>query len=270
MTSAVALRVGDSTVAEYVIDPHIEPTLVPRPYLHPVRTLAGTVVTDVLPEDHRWHLGAGLAVPDVAGANLWGGRSYVHGRGYVWLPDHGRIEHIAWRSRSSDALAHDLAWKGPQGTTLLVERRTVRVDGTGHGWRLTLGTRLTNPGPNAVALRSPAANGRGAGAGYGGFFWRLPPTTDPVLTAGPLREERAINGSAWPRLSVCGMSEGRPYALTFRGLARDDRWFVRMAEYPAVGVAFAFDRPLVIAPAGTVERTYSVAIADGHPAEVSN
>jgi hypothetical protein len=258
----VVLRVGDSAVAEYVVDPDVDPILVPRPYLHPIRTLAGTVVTDVLPADHRWHLGAGLAMPDVAGANLWGGRTYVHGRGYVPLPDHGRIEHTAWQHRAADAVSHDLAWKGPHGEVLLVERRTVRVEGTAGGWRLTLATRLANPGETAIPLRSPAANGRGDGAGYGGFFWRLPPTTEARLAAGPLRTEREINGSSWPELTVTGIAQGRRYSLTFGGLARGDRWFVRTAEYPGVGVALAFDQPLVIAPAGSIERTYSVVVRD--------
>jgi hypothetical protein len=258
----VVLRVGDSAVAEYVIHPEIDPTLAPRPYLHPVRTLAGTVVTDVLPADHRWHLGVCLAVPDVAGANLWGGRSYVHGRGYVPLPDHGRIEHTTWRHRAADAVTHDLAWTGPHGDVLLVERRTVRAEGTADGWRLTFATRLANPGQAAVALRSPAVNGRGDGAGYGGFFWRLPPTNGARLAAGPLWTEEEINGSAQPELTVSGTTHGRRYSLTFGGLARDDRWFVRMAEYPGVGAAIAFDRPLVVAPAGSVERTYSVVVRD--------
>jgi hypothetical protein len=258
----VVLRIGDSAVAEYVIGAEIDPTLAPRPYLHPIRTNAGTVVTDVQPADHPWHLGAGVAMPDVAGANLWGGRSYVAGRGYVWLADHGRIEHLAWHGRTSDAVTHDLAWQGPQGNTLLAERRTVRAVGTAGGWRLTVGLRLTNPGDTAVALRSPAVNGRGDGAGYGGFFWRLPPTTGLALAAGPLRDEREINGSAWPELTVRGRAVGGRYALTFSGLAGDDRWFVRMAEYPAIGVAFAFERPMVIAPAATIERTYSVVVSD--------
>src|SRR5882724_1057356 len=94
--SAVMLHAGGRPVAEYVFEPKLEPTLSPRPYLHPVRTLAGTVVTDFLPADHLWHLGVSLGVPDVSGTNLWGGRSYVHGQGYVWLADHGSIEHLDW------------------------------------------------------------------------------------------------------------------------------------------------------------------------------
>ncbi len=260
--SSVALRVGGSVVAEYLIHPDIDATLVPRPYLHPVRTLGGTVVTDALPADHRWHLGVGLAMPDVAGANLWGGRSYVHGQGYVWLPDHGRIQHTAWRGQSAEQVTHDLAWTAPNGDVLLMERRTVRAEANGPKWTLTMATNLTNPGGSPIELRSPAVNGRGDGAGYGGFFWRLPSTADPTLTAGSSRAEQEANGSAWPELTVSGTAASGRYTLTFRGLRDNDRWFVRLADYPAVGAALAFRRPLVIMPGRSVERTYRVEIGD--------
>ena len=35
----------------------------PRPVLHPVRTLAGAVLTALHPADHDWHLGVGMAMP---------------------------------------------------------------------------------------------------------------------------------------------------------------------------------------------------------------
>ena len=82
--------VGGTEVAEYVLDPALDARHGPRPYLHPVRTLGGTVVTDALPADHVWHLGASLAVQDVNGSNLWGGRTYVRDVGYTWRDDHGR------------------------------------------------------------------------------------------------------------------------------------------------------------------------------------
>jgi hypothetical protein len=258
----VTLSVGGQVVAEYVITPDIDPTLVPRPYLHPVRTLAGTVVTDVLPDDHRWHLGVSLAIADVAGANLWGGRSYVHGQGYVWLPDHGRIEHTGWRGLSAGMAAHGLRWQGPDGATLLAERRVVRAEDVDDGWRLTVGTSLANPSDAPLRLSSPAANGRGEGAGYGGFFWRLPPITGQAQSDRPLWTEDEVNGSSRQALTVSGATNGARYTLTFSGLSDDDRWFVRMTEYPAVGVALAFDRPLTIAPGATVHRQYQVVIRD--------
>jgi hypothetical protein len=254
-TTATTLHVGPHLVAEYVVAPDLDHTLVPRPYLHPVRTLAGTVVTDLLPEDHLWHLGVSLAMPDVNGANLWGGRSYVHGQGYVWRPDHGRI--VATPDQK-------LLWLSPSGTPLLVEDRTLRAEETGDGrsWRLTFAFTLTNPSTEPVELRSPATNGRGDGAGYGGFFWRLPPLADPDIAAGPLQTEQEINGSAEASLTLRAVVDNAPVTLTFSGLQDADRWFVRLAEYPAVGVARAFHRPLIIAPAAELTRRYRVIVSD--------
>jgi len=270
-----SLRIAGHEVASYVLAPEIDPTLVPRPYLHPVRTLAGTVVTDALPADHEWHLGAGLAIADVAGTNLWGGRSYVHGKGYVWLPDHGRIDHVAWHQQSDSVLEHDLVWRDHEGADLLAEHRTLTAitiaTTSGDAWRLTFITTLTNVRSTPVEIRSPATNGRGEGAGYGGFFWRLPPTEgisivarDPQ-SADLARGEEFVNGSALPELTVSGSSDGaggRPYTLTFTGLADADRWFVRAAEYPAVGVAFAYRRPLILAPGSALARTFTVTLTD--------
>ena len=268
----VPMRVEGRIVADYVLEPDIDPTLVPRPYLHPVRTLAGTVVTDILPADHEWHLGAALAIADVAGTNLWGGRSYVHGKGYIWLPDHGRIVHLAWQQQSDDVLEHDLVWRDHAGADLLAEHRTlIAAPGlSAESWTLTFSTTLTNVRPTPIEIRSPATNGRGDGAGYGGFFWRLPPTDGLQVVAGdPETADRAkgedfVNGSDLPELTATGIArgEGKTYSLTFAGLADADRWFVRVAEYPAVGVAFAYRDPVVLMPGSTFARTFTVTLAD--------
>jgi len=68
----------------------------PKPYVHPLRTLAGDVVTDYRPNDHRWHKGLSLTASHLSGANLWGGNSYVHGQGYLELPE--RVGSMATRS----------------------------------------------------------------------------------------------------------------------------------------------------------------------------
>lgn len=264
------LRIAGHEVANYVLDPPIDPTLVPRPYLHPVRTLAGTVVTDTLPPDHEWHLGAGVAIADVAGTNLWGGRSYVHGQGYVWLPDHGRIDHVAWKQQSDSVLEHDLVWRDHEGADLLAEHRTIIASEVADdAWQLTFATTLTNVRPTPIEIRSPATNGRGEGAGYGGFFWRLPPTEDIHLmardsqSADLARGEVLVNGSALPELTVSGSTAGHRYSLTYNGLADADRWFVRAAEYPAVGAAFAYRHPVALAPAAALARAFTVTVADG-------
>ncbi len=84
------LEVGGTTVATLVDGGASPVAWSPRPFLHPVRTLAGTVLTDARPDDHPWHCGVGTAVPDVDGVNCWGGPTYVPGTGYEECDDHGR------------------------------------------------------------------------------------------------------------------------------------------------------------------------------------
>jgi hypothetical protein len=254
----VELRVAGRVVAEYVVEPDVEPEHGPRPYLHPVRTLGGVTVTDVLPEDHRWHLGVSVAMQDVNGTNLWGGRTYVRGAGYTWLDDHGRIAQQAWLGRADGRLAARLRWLDPAGETLLVEDREVTASAAEAGWTLDFSFALTAPPDTEVSLGSPATNGRPGGAGYGGFFWRLAPGVPEVFTSTVEGEEKC-NGSADPWLAV----RGAGYTLVFSGLEGDDRWFVRAADYPGVCAALAWERPLTIPAGGRLSRRYRVLVADG-------
>lgn len=54
---AVVARAGDVELFRYVVKPAATAFEGPKPYLHPVRTLAGDVVTAYRPNDHRWHKG---------------------------------------------------------------------------------------------------------------------------------------------------------------------------------------------------------------------
>ena len=250
------LVVGEVEVASYVEAPELDVRVGPRPYLHPVRTLGGVTVTDALPYDHPWHLGASVALADVDGVNLWGGRTYVRGAGYTWLDDHGRITHTGWLP-AADGFAERLTWEDPDGKPLLTEQRHVTAALAPGGWRLNFRYALT--AGVEVTLGSPATNGRTGGAGYGGFFWRLPAGDAHAFTATQQGEE-AVNGSAEPWVAV---TVDRAYTLVFDGLAGADRWFVRTGDYVGVCAALAFEKPLVIAGGETVERRLGVLVADG-------
>lgn len=260
------LLVGDRVVARYVLDPDLDPRHGLRPYLHPVRTLAGTVVTDALPEDHVWHLGASLTVQDVNGTNLWGGRTYVRDTGYTWLADHGRISHDGWERRDPDQLAHRLRWCDRDGGLLLTEHRRLAVralDDT--GWVLDVEYTLTAPAGHDVTFGSPATNGRPGPTGYGGFFWRAVAATPPAVFTATAEGEEQVNGSAEPWVAMLAATAGgAAYTLLFSGLPEGDRWFVRSSMYPGVCAAFAFDEPRVI-PAGTSRSgRHRIAVVDGH------
>lgn len=261
----IELRVGGRSVVEYVVDPQLDATLSPRPYLHPVRTLAGVPVTDALPEDHRWHLGASLAVQDVSGTNLWGGRTYVRDAGYTWRDDHGRIEHLALVVRADDRVVQRLRWRDPRGATLLEEERQLSarlLSDRSDAWALEVAYRLTAPPDREITLGSPATNGRPGGAGYGGFFWRAAPAAQPprVFNASAAGE-RAVNGSTEPWVALASRAP-HPYTLVFSGLAPAEAWFVRSSMYPGVCAAFAFDKRRHIGAGQRLTGRHTVVIAD--------
>ncbi|MFC8041104.1 DUF6807 family protein [Paenarthrobacter sp. NPDC057355] len=273
------LTINGATVANVQDGTHIRPTSSPRPYLHPVRTLAGTVVTEHVPEDHVWHLGAGVALQDVDGINFWGGRTYTREAGmYVWREDHGRI--ITDSAEHGDGFRKEqLSWLGPDHSPILREQREWRWAAVGNSaWQLALDFTLESATGRPVLLGSPGSNGRPEG-GYGGFFWRLPPVGDATIWTPDARGEDAVHGSVAPWLAWSGTFDagpagaahpandpglGHPATLVFFASPQaPDPWFVRHSGYPGVGLSLAWDSPLAAEPGRPVHRTVRVLIADG-------
>ncbi|MFF3348013.1 PmoA family protein [Streptomyces sp. NPDC002779] len=256
------LRVAGRPVGRYVTRPELPERLSPRPYLHPVTTLAGTAVTELGPADHTHHLGVGVAVPDVEGHNFWGGRTFVRDQGPTELDNHGAQRHVGFPLRDPDGFVEELRWMAA-GTELLRERRTVAATGlTDSAWALDFTFSLTNATPATLTIGSPATNGR-PGAAYGGFFWRArkEASAPDVLTPDAEGEERAHGSRAdWVALV------GSCWTLVFAGATertRQDPWFVRTAEYPGVGSSLAHRDRLPVTPGDTVVRRIVTVVADG-------
>ncbi|MBX9388279.1 PmoA family protein [Streptomonospora nanhaiensis] len=265
--AAVKLRCRGVAVAEWRAGTDVPPDLSPRPYLHPVRTLGGTVVTEVSPGDHLHHLGVGVAVPDIDGTSFWGGTTFTRDRGPVLLDNHGRQEHRAWTSAGAARRAERVAWLSRAGEALCEEvRETAAVELDARSWALHLRTRLRNTSGRDLEVNSPATKGR-PGAGYGGYFWRAPKEEAPPRCLGPEAEgEAALHGSRSPWLALLGGSSADTrWTLVFAALgAEQDPWFVRAEEYPGVGAALAWDSPLTVPPDGEVDRQVVTVVADGH------
>ncbi|MFD1546426.1 DUF6807 family protein [Nonomuraea guangzhouensis] len=253
---AVPIMVADRVVAEYVTRPDLPITAAPRPYLHPVRTLGGTVVTEVQPADHPHHLGAGVAVTDVGGRNFWGGRTFVRDQGPQWLDDHGTQRHVSFTGRDSSGFAETLLWQRPGEDPVVREERSVRAVPLSRGWALDFGFTLRNLTGAPLTIQSSATKGR-AGAGYGGFFWRAPAASRGLRVFTEAAEgEELVHGSRAPWLALAG----EDWTLVF-ARSGDDPWFVRVAQYPGVGTALAWDTPLVFED--ELLRQVSVVVADG-------
>lgn len=255
--------VDGSTVAELRSGAGIRKDASPRPYLHPVTTLSGVRVTDHLPADHVWHLGAGVALQDVNGVNFWGGRTYRReAAGYVWRDDHGHIRDRETNA-SPNALAQALEWCGPDGTVLLTEQRNWHfTELDGDSWLLDLNFTLT-AAADPVLLGSPGSNGR-EGGGYGGFFWRLPACTDVRVRTADAEGEDAVHGSTAPWLAWTAQFPDGPATLVFvPDPQEDDPWFVRCSGYPGVGLSLAWDAPVRTTSSAPISRSVSVVVMDG-------
>lgn len=145
----------------------------PKPYLHPLRTPAGNVVTDYRPNDHRWHKGLQMTTSHLSGQNLWGGNTYIHGQGYQAMPERvGSMAHLGFdeveAAGGSAAIAERLSWRHHDGTHWADEQRRIELHdveyadehgddrtGTAGGWTLTWSSAIT----------SPWRTGRGTGSG---------------------------------------------------------------------------------------------------------
>ncbi|SEB38989.1 Predicted dehydrogenase [Paramicrobacterium humi] len=242
----------------------LQRALSPRPYLHPVSTLQGTVLTDAMPLDHPWHLGVGVAVPDVDGVNFWGGPTFVRaGSRYEWRHDQGRIVRSGLTPEPTGPL-EELAWLDADGRTMLRERRRLRWSHIDEScWQLTLQTSLTTAGDHAVSLGSPASNGR-PGAGYGGLFWRFAPCTDTHVFTAEREVESQTHGTVTPWLAWEATFDGGRAGVVFLAPPESaDPWFVRVSEYPAVGSALAWGAAARVKPGTPLVRTYSMIIVDG-------
>ncbi|TDD49837.1 dehydrogenase [Nonomuraea terrae] len=254
----VELLVAGEPVAAYDWRPDLPATDSPRPYLHHVRTRGGVEVTEVRPPDHVHHLGVGVAISDLGGANFWGGRTYVKDRGPTWLDDHGTQRHVAFSRLADDGFTEHLEWIGPGGRPMAREERTVAARPVGDAWALDFAFTLTNLTGAPLTVQSSATKGR-PGAGYGGFFWRAPGTSTARTTLPG--DERAVHGSRGRWVAMSGTTpQGRDWTLIFVQ-ADGDPWFVRVAEYPGVGQALAWDAPLVVKT--TLTRRVVTIVADG-------
>lgn len=256
------LSVAGQEVATQRLGTELSGTNSPRPFLHPVRTLGGTVVTDQQPLDHTWHLGVGVAIQDVDGVNFWGGRTYTREAGrYIWRKDHGRIN-LTESTGNESRREESLDWVGPDGKTILKEQRTITANpGPQGSWELGYDFTLAPAASEAVSLGSPGSNGRIAG-GYGGFFWRLPAVSEAEIFTEYAVGEDAVHGSTAPWLAFSADFGGTEATLVFH--AKDaDPWFVRCAGYPGIGRSLAWEEPVHTTATNPVSRSVRVLVADG-------
>ncbi|MGN8027456.1 PmoA family protein [Microbacterium sp. 22242] len=274
---AVVVAEGDVELLRYVHAPDSPQLESPKPYLDPLRTRAGRVVSLFRPWDHVWHKGIAWSLPVVGEENFWGGPTYVHGapgHGYVQRPNNGTQAVVGGvRTSVRDGVAeigHAVRWTTESGAHLFDESRTITARILDErSWALTFETGMTNVSDAPIAIGSPTTRGR-ENAGYGGLFWRGPRsfTGGTLVTATGSGSGSDVRGQRHEWMGFAGRHDviDAVSLLVMVDAAENPhhppQWFARSEEFAALNPAPFFSEELTIAPGETAVFRYGVGIAD--------
>ena len=264
---SLVVSVDGVPVLTYVYRPDVAQLESPRPYLHPLVTLGGEVVTQSRPADHVWHQGLSLALPNVTAAsathNFWGGPTFVRDEGYSQLPNNGTVTHRGFTALvASDhgvEIEEMLQWTSSTGALVFTEKRRLTISAVDDAWSLLFATVLRNASGDALSIGSPGTEGR-AGAGYGGLFWRGPASMEHGEVFGSHGDTMGSRGD-WMAYSA---SAATVVMTDHPGNPRHPApFFVRADEYAGLNPAPFFSEPLEVAAGEKIRFAYTVTIADG-------
>lgn len=233
-----------------------------RPYFHPVRSLAGDVLTNFRPNDHPWHHGLSLTLGSGGGVNFWGGPSYRPADGYRSRGDHGEQVHRGWGALGSGRIEEELDWaEVATGRVLLRERRTLETALVEGGWSLRWRSELVNATGSALTLGNFHASQGLAGSHYTGLQFRgardlLDQHGDAALGMrgeGGREGESAVHGvpGSWLEWNCQHDGSLRRTRIRFESLIGPIPWFVR-AINPMVAFAFHRDESRVLGAGETL------------------
>lgn len=265
----IAVEAANGTeILRYVYRPDPEAFEARKPYAHPVRTLAGNTVTGYRPNDHRWHKGLQMTASHLSGQNFWGGNCYVHGQGYLPLPERvGSMRHDGFPVLSVDddrlTFAEELTWVENGGTEWAREVRGITVhsvDEEASSWALDWSIRLTNTRDEPLVFGSPTTAGREM-AGYTGLQWRGPRDFTGGAVFAPDTEADAdkLMGSQSPWLAFTTEHDDvdahstlvfahAPENLDASSAIHESHWFVRSEPFPTVAYSWAFFEAFELPP----------------------
>jgi hypothetical protein len=269
---AVSLLNAGRLLCRYVYVPDGPSTESPRPYFHPLSSLAGGTLTNFRPNDHPWHHGLSLTLNSVSGVNFWGGPTYVRDGGYQWLSNHGAQHHRAWTQLEASGnramLAHTLEWRS-DGQVFFREERAIEinVEESANAWSLHWRSRLTNISGRTLSLGNPHSAGGLAGSHYTGLQFRgarelLDDHLDPeikLVAEGGLAGVAEVHGANARWMEWHGQLDTtlNRVVIRFENNAAPLHWFVRR-NAPLAAFPMQFDRNLELAAGGELELDHTL------------
>ncbi|WP_328869414.1 PmoA family protein [Streptomyces sp. NBC_00287] len=275
----IAVAAANGTeILRYVYRPDPDAFESRKPYAHPLRTLAGNTVTGYRPSDHRWHKGLQMTASHLSGQNFWGGNCYVHGEGYLRLPERvGSMRHDGFPVFAVEedrlTVAEDLTWVANDGQEWAREERGLSVHSVDEevgAWALDWSIKLTNTRAEPLAFGSPTTAGREM-AGYTGLQWRGPRDFTGGTVFAPGTDSEKLMGSQGPWLAFSTEHDDVDAHSTIvfahapenLDAIHESHWFVRSEPFPTVAFSWAFFEEFELPPGESFGYRYRVVIADG-------
>lgn len=273
----VSVAVGNTELARYVYSPQMPEVESRKPYIHPIHTLRGALVSAFRPWDHPWHKGIQMTWSEISGENFWGGKTYVEGE-YLWKKNVGRIQHRDFRrlevTDTDVRIDETLDWITATGEMCVAESRSLTfhsVDADAGVWMLDFSTTLENARETDLEFGSPTTLGR-PNAGYTGLFWRGPRSwTNGIVTAADGGEGPEMMGRQARWLAISGRNDevdGSATVLFTSGQTSSDvpiKWFVRNEPFAAINPSPAFNDVITVAPGDSLTLRHGVAVIDSSP-----
>ena len=231
-----------------------------RPYVHPLHSPSGKLLTRNSPEDHPWHHGLWFTIKFVNEENFW-----------EEMPPYGVLRHTEEPARSPDGstLEGELHWIRPDKTTVVIRERRhfahVAIDDSAYA--IDFSTQLLAL-DDLVLDRTPFTTW----GGYGGLAFRgAGDWSDTRLMIDDGSEHERVLGvrSRW-----CDLSSDDAGIAFFDSPANDSHpvpWYAstRAATYGDEGwsnflnAAFLWDGPVELPSGATLDLTYRVVVHDG-------
>jgi len=274
---SVTVRAGEVELFTYTYRPDTPVLESPKPYLHPIRTRTGEVVSLYRPHDHVWHKGIAWSLPHVGEHNFWGGPTYVQGS-YAQLANNGSAVHKEMTRLSATGdrveIGHRLDWISQAGLPVIGERRGLTatlVDET--TWALVFETAMTNVSGGPLAFGSPTTKGR-ENAGYGGLFWRGPRSFTGGVIQSPdgaggdeLRGRRAEWFGFRGRHDETGTRSTIVMVDDTANPSHPPQWFARSEDFACLCPAPFFSEEADLPDGATLSFRYAVVVAAGDRGE---
>lgn len=242
-----------------------------RPFVHPLTTPAGIVLTRNAPDDHPWHHGLWFTIKFVNGENFW--EEY----GDYGVVRHDRVPRVVV-SEAGVVVSGRLSWTRPDRTTVVMRetRSLTHVPIDGESYAIDFDTTL-HPVTDVQLDRTPFTTW----GGYGGLAFRGAPNlhdTRILLSDGSVFDTEQVLGVPADWLDLSGLvssgagevsagvtihaAPGHPRCpVPWYGSTRSSTYGEGWSNF--VNAAFLWDGPVKLAAGEALAFRYRVVVHDG-------